>query len=326
MLTFYVSFITSGNHTPNANWTNALILNEDLLVPDQLQFNLDRTDESGDSLRDKLRIGSAQLAKCGIHLGTSSWKYPGWRGLIYDESKYSWRNRFSQTKFERDCLSEYAETFKSVCVDAAYYQFPSGQKLVSLAEQVPSDFLFSFKVTDEITARHFANIPRMGSRAGQLNPNFLNTDLFINRFLAPCEGIKENVGMLIFEFTKFNQHTFKSPTEFLEQLDQFFDRLPSTWEYGVELRNDEFLDRDYLNVLKKHSVAHVYNSWDAMPSIEEQMERIGDQLDGLGTGARLLLKPGRKYKDAVSRFSPYNKLKEANAPVRDAVARLIRQT
>ena len=50
--------------------------------------------------------------------------------------------------------------FKTVCVDAAYYSFRSEKYLDGLVEQVPSDFQFGFKVTDEITVRKFPNLPR----------------------------------------------------------------------------------------------------------------------------------------------------------------------
>ena len=45
--------------------------------------------------------------------------------MLYDESRYLWRNKFAVSRFEKNCLSEYAEVFKTVCVDAAYYTFPS---------------------------------------------------------------------------------------------------------------------------------------------------------------------------------------------------------
>ena len=44
--------------------------------------------------------------------------------MIHDESRYMTRGKFSESRFERQCLAEYAETFKTVCVDAAYYRFP----------------------------------------------------------------------------------------------------------------------------------------------------------------------------------------------------------
>jgi uncharacterized protein YecE (DUF72 family) len=61
----------------------------------------------------------------------------------------------AKTRFERDCLSEYAEVLKTVCVDAAYYDFPRHESLRRLAAQVPSDFRFGFKVTDAITIKRF---------------------------------------------------------------------------------------------------------------------------------------------------------------------------
>src|SRR5262245_25598198 len=104
----------------------------------------------------------AALARSGVYIGTSSWKYPGWRGMLYDEERYVFRGRFAQARFERSCLAEYGEVFKTVCVDAAYYKFPDSRYLDGLASQVPADFLFGFKVTDEITVKRFPNLARFG--------------------------------------------------------------------------------------------------------------------------------------------------------------------
>lgn len=97
----------------------------------------------------------AELASEGVFIGTSSWKYAGWRGLLYDESRYVYRGKFAESRFEANCLSEYAEVFKTVCVDAAYYTFPSAKYLQGLSAQVPDDFQFAFKVTDAITLKQF---------------------------------------------------------------------------------------------------------------------------------------------------------------------------
>ncbi len=43
------------------------------------------------------RLGA--LAGEGISFGTSSWKYEGWLGSIYDEARYRVRGRFSRKKF-----------------------------------------------------------------------------------------------------------------------------------------------------------------------------------------------------------------------------------
>ena len=75
--------------------------------------------------REKTKRVVATLATQGVLIGTSSWKYPGWRGLLYDESRYIWRGRYSEARLEKYCLTEYGQVFKTVCVDAAYYTFPS---------------------------------------------------------------------------------------------------------------------------------------------------------------------------------------------------------
>lgn len=69
-----------------------------------------------------------ELAHSGICIGTSSCKYPGWCGQIYDEQRYLTRGKFSEAKFERECLAEYAQTFSTVCVDAGYYGLYSNKR------------------------------------------------------------------------------------------------------------------------------------------------------------------------------------------------------
>src|SRR6266404_2500757 len=100
--------------------------------------------------RDKIREKAARLARQGIFIGTSSWKYSGWLGQLYNDDRYIWRGRFSKSRFEELCLREYAEVFKTVCVDAAYYKFPDEHWLSELVSQVPQDFQFALKVTDQI--------------------------------------------------------------------------------------------------------------------------------------------------------------------------------
>ena len=79
--------------------------------------------------REQLAEQATNLAAQGVFIGTSSWKYPGWFGMLYNRDRYEYRGKFAQTRFNRDCLTEYAEVFKTVCVDAAYYNFPSQQYL-----------------------------------------------------------------------------------------------------------------------------------------------------------------------------------------------------
>jgi uncharacterized protein YecE (DUF72 family) len=273
----------------------------------------------------KLKEAMAALGRKGVFIGTSSWKYPGWLGLLYTEDRYIWHGKFAESRFNNNCLAEYAEVFKTVCVDAAYYKFPDRRYLQGLVAEVPEDFLFTFKVTDNITIKRFSNLPRFGNRAGKVNEHFLNAELFTRGFLAPCEEFKQNIGMLIFEFARFYPADFARGREFVEALDNFLEQLPKGWNYGVEIRNRTFLKPEYFAVLERHGVAHVYNSWAEMPSVSEQLATAGSITNPEFAGARFLLKPGRKYQEAVDRFSPYNKIKEPYEEARVAAAKLIQK-
>ena len=275
--------------------------------------------------RERMKQAAAKLAERGVYVGTSSWKYAGWRGSLYDESRYVYRGKVAETRFEKQCLAEYAEVFKTVCVDAAYYRFPDRRYLEGMVSQVPADFLFSFKVTDEITIKKFTNLPRHGTRAGKPNEHFLNADLFAAAFVKPCEEFRQNVGLLMFEFSHFYPSDFARGRDFVDALDQFLGKIPTGWPYGIEIRNKSFLHPDYFAVLAKHNVAHVYNSWADMPPVDEQMAMAGSLTNPHLCGARFLLRPGRKYQEAVDLFSPYDRVKEPNTEARAAGAKLIKE-
>jgi hypothetical protein len=44
-----------------------------------------------------------ELAEQGVYIGTSSWKYPGWCGMLYDCARYEYRGKFAKSRFKRDC-------------------------------------------------------------------------------------------------------------------------------------------------------------------------------------------------------------------------------
>jgi uncharacterized protein YecE (DUF72 family) len=258
-------------------------------------------------------------------VGTSSWKYEGWFDQLYTPARYEYRGKVAKTRFERECLSEYAEVFKTVCVDAAYYTFPSQKYLEGMAAQVPGDFQFAFKVTDAITVKKFPKLDRFGDRAGKPNENFLNADLFAKAFLAPCEHIRFNVGLLMFEFSRFWPSDYEHGRDFIADLDTFLGKLPKGWPYAIEMRNAHWLREEYFGCLAKHGFTHVFNSLEAMPSVGDQMALPGSRTNPKLVAARFLLKPGRRYEEAVKSFQPYDKTQEVNTEARKAGAALIQE-
>ena len=262
--------------------------------------------------RERLR----DWAALGIYFGTSSWKYPGWTGQVYN------RPYTSQRQFEDTCIAEYATLFPTVCADFALYDFPHLTTMRRIADATPPHFRLSLKVTDRVTVQRFPMLPRFGALAGQLNPDFLNVDLFAESFVAPLAPLGDKVGTVIFEFSEFAPHTGMDTVAFAERMDAFLPQLPTHLRYGVEVRNRAFLDPLYLRVLAKHKVAHVLNNWTRMPPIVQQLEVPGTMEAPHGV-IRALLKPGRKYAEAVEKFQPYTHIQEENLELRDGLVQSV---
>lgn len=269
------------------------------------------------------RARIAALAERGIFVGTSSWTYDGWLGQIYTASRYEYRGRFAKSRFEENCLSEYAETFKTVCFDGAYYTFYDETKWRSMAAQVPADFKFGLKVPEMITVKRWPSLAKHGAHAGQINEEFLNAPLFVERVLQPLEAIRPNVGPIIFEFSKFRPGEYGDVAAFVADLDDFFSAIPKTWLYSVELRNRKWLGKEYLDCLRRHGIAHTWNNWSDMPPVSEQFGIVGEPPTENVEVARFLLRSGRKYEEAVAMFSPYKITKEINEDARSALQLLI---
>jgi len=89
------------------------------------------------------------------------------------------------------------------------------------------------------------------------------------------------------------------------------------------MRNKLWLKPEYFEVLARHRVSHVFNSWTEMPPVSEQMALAASRTNPELVAARFLLKPGRKYEEAVKAFQPYDKTKETNEDARRAGASLI---
>jgi len=71
----------------------------------------------------------------GVHVGTSGWSYPSWRGGFYPE-------RADPKTF----LSFYSERFDTVELNTTGYRLPAEGQFERWAEQAPSGFTFAVKM------------------------------------------------------------------------------------------------------------------------------------------------------------------------------------
>ena len=254
-----------------------------------------------------------------VRIGTSSWNYPGWRGLVYHRD---YETKGASTRM----LEEYARfpLFRTVGIDSTFYAPPTEEILEGWARHLPPGFPCVSKVWDQLTVQTHAKARNPG-RAGQSNPDFLNPDVFVEAVYQPYQRyFADHMGPFVFEFQSVPRRSGVGAGEFAEHLDAFFSALPRDAQYAVEIRNEEFLTPMYFAVLREHGVAHVFNSWTRMPSIGDQLDLPGS-VPGSFIVARALLRPGRSYDEAVDAFAPYDRIQDPNPELRHDLVRLIRR-
>lgn len=192
------------------------------------------------------------LSRRGVHFGTSSWKYPGWLGRIYTPERHDTREKFSQKKFESECLREYAKTFPTVGGDFSFYQFPSAEYWARLFEESPAMLTFGLKVPEEINVPRWPMHARYGKRAGLDNAHFLDAGLMILAFLKPLSEYSARVACVMLEFGTFAKSQFAHVSAFLKALGPFLDAIPKAVPLGIEIRNAEYLCAEYFEFLRAH--------------------------------------------------------------------------
>ena len=252
-----------------------------------------------------------------MRFGASSWNYPGWAGLVYHR-EYQGRGASARM------LQEYAAfpLFRTVGIDSSFYAPPTEETLGSYARYLPPGFPCVSKVWNQLTVHTFTKAQDR-ARAGQLNSDFLNPDLFLEAVYEPYQRhFAGHAGPFVFEFQAVVRGTGMTAERFAARLDEFFSALPREGQYAVEIRNEEFLTPMYFAVLREHGVAHVFNSWTRMPPIGDQLDLPG-AVSGPFIVARALLQPGRTYDEAVDAFAPYDRIQDASPPLRQDLLRLI---
>ncbi|MEY4667781.1 MAG: hypothetical protein RL518_480 [Pseudomonadota bacterium] len=259
-----------------------------------------------------------------LYLGTSTWAFPGWKGLVYR------RPYKSQKDFTANSLGEYATIpwFRTVCVDSFFYNPPKPETLQHYASLVPESFRWVSKVWERLTIATYPRHPRYGANAGRENPDFLNMALLQDAVLAAYRdpAVMARTGPLVFQFAPFSERTMRY-RDFIDRLAEFLRRLPQEFQYAVEVRNPELLQEGYFQALNEARVAHCFNHWNSMVPLHQQM-RAAAESGGLTADfyiARLLTPLGTSYQNAEELFEPYDRVQAPNAQMRGDVLRIVRR-
>ena len=254
-----------------------------------------------------------------LRLGTSSWTFPGWAGLVYH------RRYGSQRAFVRESLREYAEhpLMRTVGIDRGYYAPVPESDLASYARQVPRDFRGAIKVWQQISMPVYPRHPRYGDLAGQANPDFLDVERFADDVFRPVQtAFGARMGPWILEMAPSPVPI--DPTWFCQKLGAFLRKAPDDFPFAVEIRDRRLLTASYVRTLREHGGSHVFNFWSRMPSLRDQL-KVPGLLNGEVAVSRLLLPPGTDYAELRDAFSPFDRIVSPQPEMRNDVVELIRR-
>lgn len=163
-----------------------------------------------------------------IRIGTSAFNAAGWAGSFYPKLMKP-----------AEYLSFYATRFDALELDTTFYATPAPSTVRCWYEKTPPGFLFAAKVPRVITHEKV----------------MVGCDEELKNFLNTMDTLGEKLGPLLFQFGKFKRSIFESQSEFLARLIPFLKKLPKDHKFAVEIRNMDWLDFRFVDLLREHGVA-----------------------------------------------------------------------
>ena len=208
-----------------------------------------------------------------LRIGTCSWKYDSWRGLVYsDGAKINY-------------LKEYSEKYDSVEIDQWFWSL-FGEKKVSLPDpkvieayklSVPGNFKFSVKLPNSISLTHFYK--KNNSEPLKENPYFLSVELY-QQVMQLLDAFGDLLGPCMLQFEYLNKQKMASQNDFLLKLGEFLNRINDKQNFALEIRNPNYLNDKYFNFIAENEISHVFLQGYYMPPVFETYEKYRDLIDG----------------------------------------------
>jgi len=201
-----------------------------------------------------------------LRIGTCSWKYPSWAGLVYSAPKGI------------NYLREYAARYNSVEIDQWFWSLfgetsvvlPRPGDVLAYRESVPDDFVFSVKAPNSITLTHFYRKKKTDPLVP--NPYFLSPPL-LEQFLSQLDPLRDVLGPVMFQFEYLNRQKMGSQKRFQELFEGFLKPIPPAYQYAMEIRNPNYLNESYFEFLERNALGLVLLQGYYMPSIIGLYER-----------------------------------------------------
>jgi uncharacterized protein YecE (DUF72 family) len=255
-----------------------------------------------------------------IHLGTSTWSFTGWNGIVYGDE-------YSNSQLSREGLTAYGAhpLLKTVSIDRSFYQALSVTDYLRYAQQVPEHFRFIVKAPMTVTD---ATVRAARGEPVSLNPCFLNAQVAIDEFVTPClEGLGPKAGALVFQLSPLPDQMLAQPAVFIERLAEFLTALPTLPDgscYAIEIRDASLLTPRFIRTLKATGVRYCVGIHARMPDPPRQAAALA-LLDGEPAGpliVRWSLHGGFKYEQAKAKYEPFNQMVDQDPATRASLAEL----
>lgn len=259
-----------------------------------------------------------------IHLGTSSWSFPGWTGLVY--APLGGRLPTEQA-LARKGLAAYAAhpLLRTVSLDRTFYAPLSADEFARYAAQVPEHFRFVVKAPAAITD---PAIRRQGSgEPSGDNPSFLDATAASAAFVRPAvAGLDHRAGPLVFQFPPLGRRLLADIPRLAARIAALFSVLPRGPLYAVEVRDPELACPALADLLEQAGAVPCLAVHARMPPVTEQAERLGLLRSDCRRPlvVRWNLHAGHDYEAAKAAYFPFNKLVEEDLASRTALANLAR--
>ncbi len=164
----------------------------------------------------------APAATPSLRLGTQGWNYPAWVGPFYPEGTRP-----------ADFLRTFARAFDVVEIDSTFYAIPPSSTVRGWASRVPERFVFACKLPQEITHER----------------RFVNCDDLLMAFVDRMRELGSRLGPVLIQCGPDFAPAESAP------FAAFLEKLPSDVRFAVEFRQQGWVRRRVLELLRQHGVA-----------------------------------------------------------------------
>lgn len=274
---------------------------------------------------DDLHALAARLPP-SLRLGTSSWSYPGWQGLV-------WEGAHSEQTLARKGLPVYAShpLLRTVSIDRSFYRPLSASDYARYAAQVPGDFRFVVKAPSLVTD---ALVRSEDGRGREPNTAFLDPRLAAQEFVAPAlEGLGARTGALVFQLSPLPWRLLQQLPEVLERLRALLQAQPTLDQpdavLAVEVRDSAWLAPEHLaqfaDVLKSTGATYCLGLHPRLPPLAEQLPLLRRLWPG-PLVCRWNLHPmhgPQGYEDAQRLYAPYDRIHHPDPDTHALLARTL---